>query len=279
MTPSDRHDELVALLTEIRDALDPQHFVKVSQPDFSRVNESIRRTFAKAMQQPRPEPVRASERCASRGEPEPEWQHECSDVTEEPQEAESRVVDVSGDVWWKTYAGCWHRDSEGDAECSTWAQLRNGYAPLRPTTDADRKRVGLPDEPAPADVDPDEARVCYSDECGEPCQSKQERDRDEIARLGTQIGLLSYRLGDERKSRKKAEVERDEWRERYVELSERMDEAAQDFRITAAERDEWQARHAALRADVEDARRNPETLTRLLMRIADALDRDDEWGA
>src|SRR5699024_11012929 len=41
----------------------------------------------------------------------------------------------------------------------------------------------------------------------------------------------------------KAEAERDEWRERYVELSERMDEAAQDFRITAAERDEWQAKY------------------------------------
>lgn len=42
-----------------------------------------------------------------------------------------------------------------------------------------------------------------------------------------------------------------------------------------AERIAWKDRHAALRADVEDARRNPETLTRLLMRLADTLDRDD----
>lgn len=66
----------------------------------------------------------------------------------------------------------------------------------------------------------DEARVCYSDECGEPCQSKQERDRDEIARLGTQIGLLSHRLGVERKSRKKVKAERDALRERLDALRE-----------------------------------------------------------
>lgn len=156
-------------------------------------------------------------------------------------------------------------------------------------------------DPAPADVDPDEAlarvlcevmaddwtatdlahaaREHLMGELHDRAEEVERRLMSATRRADHAEAAMRAEVKDHDATRaraEKTEAERDEWRERYVELSERMDEAAQDFRITAAERDEWKCRHAALRADVEAVRRNPGTLTRLLMRIADALDRDDE---
>lgn len=270
MCTTDRHDELVALLTEIRDRL-----------------------LA-------PEGVNAVEDGPT-------------DITEEPQEAESRVADVSGDVWWKTYAGCWHRDGEGDAECSTWAQLRNGYAPLRATTDEDRKRVGLPDEPAPADEDPDEALAVVIDELVDDHGSTSEWADNEYITRSTALAIaraarehlnpdgidwestLSGVVQDRDAAIDRAEKAEDKvqrleasvaaWKSEVVKSARRQavamaerdefngfwKDALADVRKARDERDGWKAKHEALREDVEACRN--------ACQIEDILDRDDERAA
>ena len=158
MCTTDRHDELVALLTEIRDRL------------------------------PGPECVR----------------DEPVDVTEEPPVG-SQVTDREGDVWkrreegwalwWPERSG-WLADLDGWGD-DPWPVVRK-RAPLRPTTDEDRKRVGLPtmntpEGTAPGDtapnVDPDEALARVLEAADE--------------RTATWLGMA-------REVRKHIEVERDE---------------------------------------------------------------------
>lgn len=165
-TPTQRrHEEIVALLTEIRAALTGD-------------------------KQPSPEPARTPEwDCASCGEPEPTWQHECPDpvgVTVEPPVG-SQVTDRGGDVWQRFEDGWdwwWNGRLEwSDTGYHKWSELRSQLAPLRLTTDADRERVGLPvglqianeevqtandGSPRCKDVDPDEAlaRVIFGDAYG-----------------------------------------------------------------------------------------------------------------
>lgn len=84
-----------------------------------------------------------------------------ADITEEPP-AGSQVTDCEGDVWGRREGGwtIWSPGRPGwladlyESALDSWPVVRIS-APLRPTTDADRERVGLPVEPAPADVDPE----------------------------------------------------------------------------------------------------------------------------
>ena len=86
-----------------------------------------------------------------------------ADITEEPPVG-SQVTDGSGDIWERREGGwaLWWPERSGwvyellGGDPSPWPTVRS-VAPLRPTTDADRERVGLPVKPAPADVDPDES--------------------------------------------------------------------------------------------------------------------------
>ena len=119
-----RHDELVALLTEIRDALTRDHLHRLLAEE--------------SAAERRDEPV---------------------DVIEEPPVG-SQVTDKDDDVWerrgergWKL-VGFDGRPASPGQNPVKWTALRS-EAPLRLTTDADRERVGLPVDTAP-DVDPDE---------------------------------------------------------------------------------------------------------------------------
>lgn len=164
MTAKDRHDELVALLTEIRDRLpEPTQpraqvgiptsnpvKVTVSQPDFSHVNESIRRAFARV------------------GKPTPEH----VDVTEEPPVG-TFVVDRDDRVWERCEGG-WIRCRPSDSGVwrgpSQWAWDHvYASAPLRLATPADLARVGIV-QPAPTDDLP-----------GEPVEPGDLRAGDRVA--------------------------------------------------------------------------------------------------
>lgn len=91
-------------------------------------------------------------------EPVPVPRPEPADITEEPPVG-SQVTDCDDEVWgrfeegWQVWDALGNMEWSGDSD--PWSAVRN-FAPLRPTTDEDRKRVGLPVEPAPADVDLDE---------------------------------------------------------------------------------------------------------------------------
>lgn len=106
------------------------------------------------------------------------------DITEEPPVG-SQVTDRDGDVWERREGG-WSGTDEyglGFAYCKVeWSRLRN-YAPLRPTTDADRERVGLPVESAPADVDPDEDRAAHKSALAAENLRRAEKLEADLARV------------------------------------------------------------------------------------------------
>lgn len=117
-------------------------------------------------------------------EPIPVPQPEPADITKEPPVG-SQVTDGSGEVWERHEVGwaLWWPERSGwvyellGGDPSPWPVVRN-RTPLRPTTDADRVRVGLPVEPAPADVDPDEAlaKVAFGEYMLSPSWDEAEPD-------------------------------------------------------------------------------------------------------
>ena len=135
-----RHDELVALLTEIRDALDPEVLA--------------RQFFERRFPDETDDFLADAPRVPGLDDPEP------AGITEEPPVG-SQVTDKAGDVWERREAGwaLWWPERSGwiadlhKGAFDLWPVVRD-QAPLRFTTDEDRERVGLPVEPAP-DVDPD----------------------------------------------------------------------------------------------------------------------------
>lgn len=213
--------------------------------------------------------------------PEPEGvRDEPVDVTEEPPVG-SQVTDREGDVWerreegwtlwWAERIG-WLADLYGDLD--PWPDVRD-LAPLRPTTDEDRKRVGLPVEPDPADVDPDEAlaRVLYETECEVRWEGAGAVARDtyrDLARAAREHIFEEQAAAryEERITQVKSE---------YHDYTQRAEKAETDLARVTKERDEWKSRHAALRAGVERVRRNRTTLTDVLMCIADVLDLDNAY--
>ena len=113
MCTTDRHDELVALLTEIRDRLPEPEGVNAVEGGPTYITE---------------EPPRGSQVTDCAG-----------DVWERREEGWS--------LWWPERSR-WMADLY-EGELDPWPTVRN-QPPLRFTTDEDRKRVGCPD-PAPAD--------------------------------------------------------------------------------------------------------------------------------
>ena len=198
MTKTDRHDELVALLNKISEESVTTSNVLADMLDLLRDRlpdpEGVKDDPAPADDLPG-EPVEPGDlRAGDRVEYDFEGLRSAGTLVGDRFGLRSDTPDADGCCFPSVVSG------------SEWCQ---GISDVRLIERAPREGEGS-----------DEARVCYSDECGEPCQSKQERDRDEIARLGTQIGLLSHRLGVERKSRKKVKAERDALRERLDALRE-----------------------------------------------------------
>ena len=136
MTKHDRYDELVALLRRIADTLDGFR----GAPDLP----TVLAANLEAIEHEVETPMRGHGECC-----------EPADITEEPPVG-SQVTDREGDVWERRENGWtwWARDRWLLIRRS-WESVVRDAAPLRFTTDEDRKRVGLPVNPAPADVDPD----------------------------------------------------------------------------------------------------------------------------
>lgn len=163
------------LLAEIRDRM-PEREARVApfDPDVIAANlEAIKHEAETPMRGhgeccepapvPRPEPACV---CGSVDDFHLPACYEPAAITEEPPVG-SQLTDREGDVWerrtgWRLSWHVWLKEMRTwDTEPEPWelADYRcvTDYAPLRPTTDEDRVRVGLPVDPAPADVDPDEA--------------------------------------------------------------------------------------------------------------------------
>ena len=137
MTAKTRHDELKALLSKISEESVTTSNVLADMLDLLR--ERL----------PEPEGVNAVE-----GEP--------AEVTEEPPIG-TYLVDRDGDVWERREDGWvdWAPESRTWGYVFEFEEVRTRYAPLRFATPADLARVGIEDEPAPADDLPGEP----SDRC------------------------------------------------------------------------------------------------------------------
>lgn len=128
-------------------------------------------------------------------------------------------------------------------------------------------RYAEPVGPAPADVDPDEARS-YHDGYHD----------------GVSVAESVARMTEERECKRLA-GRADLWRERCQKAEADLAHLNRERDFQTARADDLgirvqkaEARYAALRADVERVRRNRTTLTDVLMCIADVLDLDDERG-
>ena len=146
MTKHDRHDELKALLSKISEESVTTSNVLADMLDLLR--ERL----------PEPEGVNAVE-----GEP--------AEVTEEPPIG-TYLVDRDGDVWERREDGWvdWAPESRTWGYVFEFEEVRTRYAPLRFATPADLARVGIEDEPAPADDLP-----------GEPVEPGDLRAGDKVA--------------------------------------------------------------------------------------------------
>lgn len=250
MTKHDRHDELVALLRRIADTLDGFR----GAPDLP----TVLAANLEAIEHEVETPMRGHGECC-----------EPADITEEPPVG-SQVTDREGDVWERRENGWtwWARDRWLLIRRS-WESVVRDAAPLRFTTDEDRKRVGLPVDPAPADVDPDEAlaRVIFGDAFGsheglrlaqldvalmarEHIEAEQE---EVVATLREEVAIQTARA-------EQAEVWMSKWQQ-----------SCNDARD---ERDALRERLDALREDVERFSAGDPLITPL-----DILARDDERAA
>lgn len=281
MNPSNnrsRHDELVALLTEIRDRL-PE------PPTYTIETRTCRKAANLAAFKHEAEtPMRGHGECC-----------EPAEVTDD-QPVGTYLVDRDGDVSERREDG-WHIwsgwSSAWGSRAYTVGHLREHYAPLRLATPADLARVGIEDEPAPADdlpgepVEPGDLRAGDRVEFTwddteriegvvEPCRGRAEGALDVggehlVATSGKWAGCISDVRLIERAPREDEDEDEDEgaaepddlWHakaravvfERLARDAERaLDNATQRVLDLTAERDAALDRHQALWGDVEDAR-------------------------
>lgn len=199
------------------------------------------------------------------------------DVPERPTEEPpvgSQVTDGMGDVWerreggwalWWAERSGWLADLYGSG-LDPWPTVR-AQAPLRPTTDEDRKRVGLPTvntpegtapgDTAPADEDPDEALAVVINELVDDHGSTSEWADNEYITRSTALAIA-------RVARECIEQEIPEeldkigitWQSRARRMGKRAEKAEAEVERLTRQRDEWQARHEALWVDVEKMQRD-----------------------
>lgn len=68
-------------------------------------------------------------------------------------------------------------------------------------------------------------KVCYSDECGEPCLSQQANARAELANVKRQLAITARHLGDARADLKSVQKVLDDTSAEYLAESQRMHRA------------------------------------------------------
>ena len=225
-----RHDETLAALHEIRDtvlAVGGARTIVIPKPKLTVTEHTT--TTCRSCGASRPFNALCPSGC---DEPTDDWldepipvpRPEPADITEEPPVG-SQVTDGSGDIWerrevgwalwWPERSGWVHELLGGDP--SPWPTVRS-VAPLRPTTDADRERVGLKVDPAPADVDPDEAlaKVIHETERAhmEAEMGAEVESWENASEFTRTVGLIAARAAREHieAERIDAEAKRDQWK-------------------------------------------------------------------
>lgn len=192
------------------------------------------------------------------------WDAEPADITEEPPVG-SQITDCEGEVWERREGGwtLWRPGGSGwladlyESALDPWPVVR-GFAPLRPTTDEDRKRVGLPVEPAPDDVDPEPKAELDEVEALAKALRAAFEGRDEMSWAEVARAAREHIEAE----RSEAEAKRDQWKA-----------DVRDAAIARADRAE--GLHKALREDMDRTSQWPDFGAHAGV-LRNLLARDDE---
>ena len=166
MTPKTRHDELKALLSKISEESVTTSNVLADLLDLlrDRLPEQEVPEVCHCIACGENYPTKLGHDC-----PTPDGKPEPAEVTED-QPVGTRVVDCDGDVWERGEDGCRLWDSGEWLESGGTFKRLLTWTPLRLASPADLARVGIEDEPAPADDLP-----------GEPVEPGDLRAGDRVA--------------------------------------------------------------------------------------------------